>query len=107
MNIGQHSPLKKSARILMVDDNRHGLAARRAILESHGYTVIAKQCPKMALQCVESEEFDLLITDFRMPHVDGLQIIRALRGLRPEVPVILLSSVADPLGLDQASTGAD
>ena len=59
MKIGSQ-PLRTSARILMVEDNRHGLAARRAILESHGYTVVAKQCPKAALGC-KPQPFGILV----------------------------------------------
>ncbi len=48
-----------------------------------------------------------MVTDFRMPGMNGIELIRELRALRPEVPVILISGYTEALGLTEASTGAD
>ncbi len=108
MSIGQNdSRPKTSARILLVDDNRFGLIARQNILEELGYNVTAKQCPLEALECFVAEPFDLVVTDFRMPHMDGRELIARLRDRRPDLPVVLISGFAETLGLDENSTGAD
>ncbi len=108
MSIGQkHSTPKKSARILLVDDNAHGLSARKAILEEQGYDVVAKPCPCKALECFGSEPFDMLITDFRMPGMDGRQLIAKVRERIPDLPIVMISGFAEALGLSEATTGAD
>jgi CheY-like chemotaxis protein len=108
MSIGQHdSRPKPSVRILLVDDNSHGLCARKTILEQLGYAVVAKSCPHQAVECFDSEHFDLVITDFRMPGMDGSQLISRIRTARPQVPVVLISGFADMLGLTEATTGAN
>jgi len=108
MSIGQNdSKPKSSARILLVDDNTHGLCARKRILEQLGYAVVAKSCPREALNCFANEPFDLVITDYRMPGLDGSQLITQVRTARADMPVVMISGFADTLGLNEAVTGAD
>jgi len=101
-----------STRILLVDDNRAGLAARRAVLEELGYNTTGAECPKKALELFHAaregaEPFDLLVTDFKMPAMTGLELIRQVRASVPTLPVILISGFVDALGLNEANTGAD
>ncbi len=108
MSIGQYeSKPPSSARILLVDDNTHGLSARKRILEQLGYAVVAQSCPREALRCFANEPFDLVITDYRMPDMDGSQLISHLRTARADMPVVLISGFADTLGLNEAITGAN
>lgn len=97
----------EGARILIVDDNKFGLRARKTILEQLGHSIIAMDCPCAALNCFSAEPFDLVITDYRMPHMSGAKLIAQLREARPEIPVILISGFAETLGLDEATTGAN
>jgi CheY-like chemotaxis protein len=94
-------------RILLVDDNRNGLLARKSVLEEHGYTVDAFSAPVEAVAQFEAITYDLVVTDYRMPKLNGAELISAIRAIRPEIKVILVSGVADVLGLDEKSTGAD
>ena len=91
----------------MVDDNAHGLTARKAVLEEQGHTVTAVSNGKEALEQFAVTKFDLVVTDYRMPRMSGLEVIAGVRQLAPEVPVILLSGFVDSLGLNEQSTGAD
>ncbi len=52
-------------------------------------------------------KFDLLVTDFKMPKMNGIELIRRIRPLQPALAIILLSGFVDALGLDEKSTGAD
>lgn len=54
-----------------------------------------------------SHQFDLVVTDYKMPRMDGIELIRRLRKQAPGLPVILISGYVDSLGLNEASTGAD
>jgi len=107
MTLSGVSPAAPVIRILIIDDNRNGLLVRRAILEQLGYSTTTAQCPVEGLHTFEHGEFDLVITDYRMPIMNGAEVILRVRELRPEIPVILISSVAEILGLDERSTGAD
>ena len=94
-------------RVLIIDDNRNGLLVRRAILEQAGYSTSTAQCPVEGLRAFEQGDFDLVITDYRMPILGGVEVIQRIRSVRPETPIILISSVAEVLGLDERTTGAN
>lgn len=96
-----------SARVLLVDDNRDGVLARAAVLEELGYRVVPAHDGAEALACLEKQDFDLVITDFRMMPMDGLELIRTLRDSGNTIPVILLSGFTDSVGLRPETTGAD
>jgi len=102
------SPSKKiAARVLMVDDNAHGLTARKTVLEEHGHQVTTTQKALEALDLFAAESFDVVITDYRMPGMNGLELIAALRKIKPGVPLILLSGFVETLGMTEQSSGAD
>ncbi|HYP14394.1 MAG TPA: response regulator [Bryobacteraceae bacterium] len=96
-----------ACRILIVDDNRNGLLARKSVLQEQGFEVDAFGLAEEALTAFAEKPYDLVITDFRMPNINGAEVIRRVKELRPNVPVILISGVADALGLNEGNTGAD
>lgn len=91
----------------MVDDNRDGIAARRSVLEELGYKVISACSGADAIKLVKEHEFDLVVTDYKMSPMDGLELIKHLRAENFVQPIILLSGFAENLGLRPESTGAD
>ena len=95
------APIHPGAFILLVDDNRHGLIARRTVLEELGYHVRICESGAEALELFATQPVDLLITDFRMPNMDGVELITRIREMRPELPIILLSGFVEPLGLTE------
>jgi len=101
------APSHQGAAILLVDDNPHGLVARRTVLEELGYVIHVGANGEEALQVLGEHKVDLVITDFRMPNMDGVELITRIRRLRNEMPIILLSGFVEPLGLTEQSTGAD
>ncbi len=90
-----------------MDDNRSGLLARRAVLEELGYGTDGAPDGGTALEMFEKKHYDLVVTDFRMPDMDGIELISRLRAQRPQLPVILISGFVDVLGLDEQTTGAN
>ena len=101
----QHAP--SDALILLVDDNRDGVIARRSVLEELGYRVVTAGCGLDALHLHEQRNPDLVITDYRMSPMDGLELIAHLRSRGCEKPIILLSGFAETLGMRSENTGAD
>lgn len=101
-------PLSSRRRILLVDDNANGLAARKSVLEELGYSIVTSNSGADALEQFSAREpFDLVITDYKMPRMDGLELIARLRKHTPGLPIVLISGYVDALGMNEASTGAD
>ena len=101
------STSSKKQTILMVDDNKNGLAARRSVLAEMGYEVATATSPASAFEKFPELNFDLVITDHRLPKVDGVVFIQLIRDAAAGMPVILLSGHVEALGLTEANTGAD
>jgi CheY-like chemotaxis protein len=93
--------------ILIVDDNVLGLVARRSFLAELGYTIEISTKPEDALVMCRQRNFDLIVTDFKMPQMNGIEFISHLRQAGIQAPVILLSGFTDTLGLSAENTGAD
>lgn len=78
-------------RVLVADDEasiRELLSKTLALAE---YDVDLAQDGRSALERVRTTEYDLLITDLKMPGVDGLSVIREARRFRPELPIIIIT----------------
>jgi CheY-like chemotaxis protein len=103
------SPLRAqgSGTILLVDDNKDGILARSSVLEELGYNVVSAGCGLDALETVEQQSFDLVITDYKMSPMDGLALIASLRQRNFRNPIILLTGFAESLGLHADTTGAN
>jgi CheY-like chemotaxis protein len=97
----------KSALILLVDDNCDGIIARRSVLEELGYQVVSAGCGSDALNLHKEHNPDLVITDYRMYPMNGLELIAQLRQRGFSNPIILLSGFAETLGMRSETTGAD
>jgi CheY-like chemotaxis protein len=98
---------KTNRRILVVDDNELGSLARRGVLNELGHEVAIATTPEGALELFQKESFDLVVTDYKMPVMDGVELIRQIREIRPQMPVVLLSGFTDTLGLSEQNTGAN
>ncbi len=94
-------------RILLVDDNRNGLAIRKALLEEDGHRVTPVESPLAAVELFRNGPYDLVITDYRMPEMDGIELIARIRKMDSKVPVLLVSGFVDILDLQPAPIGAD
>jgi two-component system response regulator PilR (NtrC family) len=80
------------ARILVVDDEKSMRELLTFILKKEGYEVTAPERGEQALELARREPFDLVITDVRMPKVDGLEILKAVKDSAPETAVIMISA---------------
>jgi CheY-like chemotaxis protein len=94
-------------RVLLVDDNRDGLMVRTLLLEEAGFEVQAAACALEALDLFSSTRFDVVVTDYRMPGMSGVELIQRIRAFNANTRFIVLSGFVEPLGLTEANTGAD
>lgn len=78
--------------LLVVDDEPTVRALEVEILRLQGYTVLEAESAAVALRLADkAATIDLLITDLMMPEVDGIQLTRLFREMRPETPVLMVS----------------
>jgi len=86
------APAKPRARLLVVDDEQPQREMLEGILRRAGFAVATAADGRGALEHLAGEEFDLLLTDQRLPAMDGLELLdRALR-LRPGMPIVLMTA---------------
>jgi DNA-binding NtrC family response regulator len=80
--------------VLLVDDEQEFLDIMKERLTARGMEVSTATSAKEALERIETELFDALILDLKMPGVDGLEALKRAKKLRPELQVILLTGHA-------------
>ena len=99
-----------TTRILLVEDSPTQAEAVRAALEDGGYAVMVAPSGDEALRVLAAEPVDVVVSDVMMPGtVDGYELCRRIKqGERHETPVMLLTSLADPLDIIRGlEAGAD
>jgi len=89
-----HEALMSASRVLIVDDEKSMRDLLTITLERAGYEVAAAEGGEAAIEAVRKDTFDAIITDLRMPRVDGMQVLRAAKDLSPETVVIVVTAVA-------------
>lgn len=83
------------ATILLVDDDDEIRDSLRPVLESEGYAVVDAADGGEAIQCWKAVTLDLIITDFWMPGLNGVEVIQAILAQQPDLPMILMSGCSD------------
>jgi len=81
-------------KVLLVDDERDFLDALAARLEQRGLKVTASDSAERAVELVKKSSFDAVVLDLKMPGMDGLETLKAIKKIRPEIQVILLTGHA-------------
>ena len=95
-------------RILIVDDSPLTRESLRQVLEAEDYEVEAVTDTRLALERLRAGPFQLLITDHRMPDLDGIALLAAVRSAKVPCGVIVLTAHGDPhLALEFMKAGAD
>ncbi len=89
-------PLARPATILLVDDDALVSNGTAAMIEDLGHTVIEAHTPETALEIIGSDQsIDLVITDYAMPGMTGIELARRVRLQTPDLPFVLASGYAD------------
>ena len=96
MSIGANPPAgKKGGVILCVDDEPHILSALRRLFRAQGYEILTAGGGREGLAMLAGREVDLIISDMRMPEMDGAQFLERARQDHPDALRILLTGYAD------------
>jgi PAS domain S-box-containing protein len=85
----------KMLRILAVDDDAIILLNTATILEDMGHDVLQAHSARSALEILQQENIDLLITDYSMPNMTGAELVQQARQAKPDLKVIVASGYAD------------
>ena len=85
-----------SVRILIVDDERSMREFLEILFRREGYDVVTVGGVDEALAAVESDDYDIVITDIQMPERSGLELLHAVREVAPETVVIMITAFATP-----------
>jgi signal transduction histidine kinase len=92
-----------SYRILVVDDDPLILSSTAAMLEDLGHMVVEAPSGTTGLEILRANaKIDLIVTDYAMPNMTGLELASLVRQQWPWIPVILASGYADLMGIDKA-----
>jgi DNA-binding NtrC family response regulator len=85
------APSTCHGRILVIEDDAGVSASLGMLLPARGYEIELAACAADGLNMAGATEFDLVITDLRLPDGDGMSVIRALHKSQPELPLILMT----------------
>jgi DNA-binding response OmpR family regulator len=86
----------KTTRILLVDDEQPVQKLLTYPLEKEGYEVVQAFDGQQALQAFERQQFDLVVLDIMLPHMDGLEVCKRMRA-KSRVPIIMLTAKAEEI----------
>lgn len=78
-------------KVLVVDDEKIICHTIRIGLQRHGYEVVTAQSAEEALEKIKNEAFDVVLADIRMPEMDGIQMLKAIREIDLRLPVIFIT----------------
>jgi len=78
--------------ILIVDDEKNYLLVLSAVLEEEGYEVLTTASSLEALEILKASDVDLVLTDMKMPGMDGIELLEQIKNRDPELPVIMMTA---------------
>ena len=90
----QENAGRRPPSILIVDDEGTVRSVLKQVLEEDGYTVLEADSGERALKIMQKKEFALVISDIKMPGMDGLELLKYVKGNHPNTQVIIITSYA-------------
>lgn len=99
--------LFKMHNILLVDDEKSILFSLKAALKKEGYQVKSAECPDEALKLIEPGAFQVIISDYNMPGMNGMEFLKQVQKVDPEVVFILMTAYgSEKLAIEAMKQGA-
>jgi CheY-like chemotaxis protein len=90
-----HGKALPKTELLCIDDDQGVLECEKSFLETFGYTVVTASSGREGLELAGRRSFDVVIVDYCMPEMNGQEFAIAMRRLRPQAPIIMLSGMVD------------
>jgi len=81
--------------ILLIDDEPSQIISIESFLKRRDYTVLSANSGTEGMKVFEQGNIDLVFTDFRMPDKNGLEVVKEIHAINPEIPVIVLTAYSD------------
>ncbi|MGP8236215.1 MAG: response regulator [Limisphaerales bacterium] len=97
----QQGQPRQNYRILLADDETSLRDFMKSVLAQSGYHVDAAQDGALAWAALQTETYDLLITDYKMPKMSGIELVRNLRSAGMALPVIVVTGTLPAYDLSQ------
>ena len=85
----------QSYRIMVIDDEKIVGDMAKMSLEQEGYVVETFLNAEPALARLREQKFDVVVTDYKMKGIDGMEVLRTVKGLYPETKVIMITAFAN------------
>jgi len=82
-------------KILIVDDEENSRIGLSKILTKSGYEVLTAENGRQALDTIKQEDCSLVITDMKMPEMDGIQLLREIKQYNPDIGVIIVTAYGE------------
>lgn len=93
--------------VLVVDDDPYVLTAVAMLLNGKGYSAVACQDPREAIKKLRDGNIDIVLSDIKMPNITGIELLKKIHEVNPEMPVILMTAYAElDIALDAIRQGA-
>ncbi|MCK5494385.1 MAG: response regulator [Candidatus Omnitrophica bacterium] len=83
------------SKILIVDDNKHLCSNMKDILEFKGYSVSCVYAGLEAVKAVKEDAFTVVLMDIKMPGMNGIDTLKTLKQIAPELIVIFITALTD------------
>lgn len=96
--------MEREVKVLVVDDDRRMVRTMLDILLMKGFGAEPAYDGAEAVAKVQASPYDLVLMDLKMPGNDGLEALRGIRGIAPEMPVVLMSAYASDEEVAEAKT---
>ena len=91
----EQSAKNKKHTVLVVDDDRHVLESLLLLLSAYEYKVLTADNASTALDKLRNADVDIVLTDIKMPGMDGLELAGKIHDLDPKIPVLIMTAYAD------------
>jgi two-component system response regulator HydG len=85
---------EEKVKVLVVDDDRRMLKTMSDILKIKGYEALVANTGDVAVEMVKAEKPDCVLMDIKMPGTNGVEVLKMIKGVSPELPVVLMSAYA-------------
>ena len=100
--------MKSSVSILIVDDEEMMRTLLNRILSREGYKIRSAEDGVVALEALKAERFDIIISDMKMPRMDGFELLKIVKNEYPKIGVIIMTAYGDTYTVkDALLLGAD